>query len=77
MIASATIAENDPINAIVTLKSVAIIIPNGFGTYLLGLSIDNIGNGSKSKRSATVEKVDPVGVKLTDFANSNGRKIPK
>ena len=45
------------------------------GKYLFAWRIDNIGKGKRRRRKAIVEKDEPVGVKVTDFAKSNGRKI--
>jgi hypothetical protein len=45
--------------------------------YLFGLIMDKRGNGNNNVNNAIVEKEDPVGVKLTALAKSNGKYILK
>ena len=47
------------------------------GRYLFGFSIESNGKGKRSIKSAVVENVEPVGVKLVALAKSNGKKMPK
>jgi hypothetical protein len=44
---------------------------------LLTLTVDSNGNGKSMRRSATVEKDEPVVVKLTACAKLNGKNRPK
>lgn len=76
-IKSAICVGSEPIKAIVTEKRIASTSATGSGIYLLWFTIDNKGNGNSKSRNATVENDEPVGVKLTALAKSNGRKIPK
>ena len=47
------------------------------GRYLFGLIMDIKGKGNNIIKNAIVEKVEPVGVKLTPLVKSKGKKIPK
>ena len=67
----------EPIRIIVTPKRIAKIFATGRGIYLFGFKTESIGNGKSKSKNATVENDEPVGVKLTACAKSNGKKAWK
>src|SRR5258708_3221120 len=68
---------SEPIKITTTPKNAARAAATGTGKYLLLLTNDMSGNGNNKRRNAIVEKDEPVGVKLTALAKSNGRKTLK
>jgi len=44
------------------------------GRYLFGLIMEIKGKGNSSIKNAIVEKVEPVGVKLTPLVKSKGKR---
>ena len=73
----ATRPGTEPIKITVTPNSIDNAIATGAGRYLFGFTKDKRGNGKSIINRATVENDEPVGVKLTVFAKSKGRNIPK
>ena len=74
---SATKPVTEPIKITVMPNRIDKAIATGAGRYLFGFTKDKSGKGKNIIKSATVENDEPVGVKLTVFAKSNGRNIPK
>ena len=72
-----TILAVDPVNIIVAPNKITKAIASGTGRYLLGLITERIGKGRRSIINATVENVEPVGVKFKALAKSNGRNTWK
>ncbi len=71
-------AGREPVRAIVTPNRTARIKAGLLNRGLFDfLSKITNGKGRSNIRSAMVEKVEPVGVKFTPFAKSNGKKILK